>query len=78
MREGFLAKYEGGAQLLVHLQSLEVCTFEPLFSQVLADWPTNEPLSVPVHQVSSQLRTTALPFHSLEESKYLHSRLAHH
>ena len=40
MREGFLARYEGDAQLLVHLQSLEVCT-------------------------------TALPFHSLEESKYL-------
>ena len=78
MREGFLARYEGDAQLIVHLQSLEVCTFEPLLLQVPADWPTNEPLHVPVHQVSSQLQTTALPFHSLEESKYLHSRLAHH
>ena len=39
MREGFLAKYEGGAQLLVHL----VSTFEPLLSQVLPDWPANEP-----------------------------------
>ena len=55
MQEGFLARYEGGAQLLVHLQSLEVCTFEPLLSQVLADWPTNEPLPVRVHQVSNQL-----------------------
>ena len=36
-------------------QSLEVCTFEPLLLQVLADWPTNEPLPVLVHQVSSQL-----------------------
>ena len=36
----------------MHLQSLEVCTFEPLLSQVLADWPTNEPLPIPVHQVS--------------------------
>ena len=77
MREDFLAEYEGDAQLLVHLQSLEVCTFEPLLSQVLTDWPTSE-LPVPVHKVSSQLQTTALPFHSLEESKYLHSRLAHH
>ena len=50
MREDFLAKYGGGAQLLVHLQSLEVCTFEPLLSKVLPDWPTNEPLPVPVHQ----------------------------
>ena len=74
----FSQKYEEGAQLLVHLQSLEACTFEPLLSQVLADWPTNEPLPVPVHQVSSQLCTTALPFLSLEESKYLHSRLVHH
>ena len=32
MREGCLAGYEGGAQLLVHLQSLEVSTFEPLLS----------------------------------------------
>ena len=48
--EGCLARYEGGAQLLVHLQSLEVCTFEPLLSQVPADLPTNEPLPVPVHQ----------------------------
>ena len=47
MREGFLARYEGDAQLLVHLQSLEVCTFEALLSQVLADWPTNEPLPAP-------------------------------
>ena len=78
MREGFLARYEGDAQLLVRLQSLEVCTFEPLLLQVPADWPTNEPLHVPVHQVPSQLKTTALPFLSLEESKYLHSRLAHH
>ena len=39
----------------VHLQSFEVCTFEPLLSQVPADWPTNEPLHVLVHQVSSQL-----------------------
>ena len=35
----------------MHLQSLEVCTFEPLFSQVLADWPTNEPLPIPLYQV---------------------------
>ena len=56
MREGFLARYEGDAQLLVHLQSLEVCTFEPLLLQVPAHWPTNEPLHVPVHQVSSQLK----------------------
>ena len=54
MREGFLARYEGGAQLLVHRQSLEVSTVEPLLSQVPAEWPTNEPLPVPVHQVSSQ------------------------
>ena len=54
MREGFLARYEGDAQLLVHLQSLEVCTFEPLLSQVPTDWPTNEPLHVPVHRVSNQ------------------------
>ena len=39
----------------MHLQSLEACTFEPLLSQVLADWPTDEPLPVPVHQVSNQL-----------------------
>ena len=39
MREDFLAKYEGGAQLLVHLQSLEVCTFEPLLSQFPASLP---------------------------------------
>ena len=55
MREGFLARHEGDAQLLMHLQSLEVCTFEPLPLQVPADWPTNEPLHVLVHQVSSQL-----------------------
>ena len=54
-RERSLAEYEGGAQLLVHLQSLEVCTFEPPLSQVFADCPTNEPMPVPVHQVSSQL-----------------------
>ena len=42
-------------KILVHLQNLEVCTFEPLFLQVLADWPTNEPLHVLVHQVASQL-----------------------
>ena len=34
---------------------LRFCTFEPLLLQVPADWPTNEPLHVPVHQVSSQL-----------------------
>ena len=34
-------------------KSLEVCTFEPLLSQVPADWPTNEPLHVPVHQVQA-------------------------
>ena len=37
MREGFLARYEGGAQLTVDPQSLEGCTFEPLLSQVPAD-----------------------------------------
>ena len=41
MREGFLARYERDAQLLVHLQSLEVSTFEPLLLQVPADWPAN-------------------------------------
>ena len=48
MREGFLARYEGDAQLLGILKGLR-------FLQVPADWPTNEPLHVPVHQVSSQL-----------------------
>ena len=55
MREGFLATYEGDAQLLVHVQRLEVCTVEPLLLHFPADWPSNEPLHVPVHQVSSQL-----------------------
>ena len=54
MREDCLAEYKGVAQLLGHLQSLEVFTFEPLLLLVLASLPTDEPQHVPVRQVSSQ------------------------
>ena len=37
----------------MHLQSLEVYTFEPLLLQVPASLPTDESQHVPVHKVSN-------------------------
>ena len=42
MREVSLARYEGGARLFRHLQSLEGCTTEPLLSLVPASLPRDE------------------------------------
>ena len=55
MREGCLERYQGVAELLVHLQSLKVYTFEPLLLLVPASLPTDEPQHVLVRQVSNQL-----------------------